>query len=602
MPTFVHTQLNKSSILRRKLNDLPNLPGCYLYRDHEMNLLYVGKAKCLKKRVKSYFFNKRLDAKTKRLVARIWDVEFLVCSNELEALVLENNLIKKHRPPFNILLKDDKSYPYIKLTREPFPKIFVTRRILKDKAYYFGPFFPSSAAYRTAELIYRFFQIRDCDIEIDGKRGHACLKYQLHRCTAPCIGNIEEAGYQEQANRARLFLEGNSEELKQRLQEAMWKASELQAFEQAAQHRDALNQLDFWLSKQKASSADLVDTDIFGSALLDDRACIHRLLIRGGNIVARHEYLMENTEVMTPAIWAEIIQGIYSKEICPDRLLLEMKPDHEDTLLQWLRESRVSKPKIIIPRQGNKVELLAMAQENAKLALESKFEPAQLTLATLQGLQKILDLVRIPHRIECFDVSHSHGTEVVASLVCFINGKPDKSNYRRFKMTIDKNDDFSQIKEAVVRRYRRLRDEGSVFPDLVLIDGGQGQLNAALNALDKLNLSHLECASIAKKEELVFRPNLPNPIRIPRTSPILHLLQRVRDEAHRFAITYHRSLRSKRIFENELISIKGIGAQTARKLLYHFGSVKQVQKAPIEELNAVIGSRLAQFVDAWRNS
>lgn len=233
------------------------------------------------KRVKSYFSNKQLDSKTKRLVSRIWDIEFLLCSSELEALVLENNLIKKYRPPFNILLKDDKSYPYIKLTREPFPKVYVTRKILKDKAYYFGPFFPSSAAYRTAELVYRFFQIRDCDIEIDGKRGRACLKYQLHRCTAPCIGKVDETSYQEQTKGAKLFLEGKSDELKKRLEAAMWKASEVQAFEQAAHHRDALNQLDSWFSKQKASSSDLVETDIFGSALLDDKACIHRLLIRG---------------------------------------------------------------------------------------------------------------------------------------------------------------------------------------------------------------------------------------------------------------------------------------------------------------------------------
>jgi len=598
----IRSQLHTSPVLKRKLHDLPRGPGCYLYRDQENNLLYIGKAKCIKKRVKSYFSNKQLDSKTKRLVSRIWDIEFLLCSSELEALVLENNLIKKYRPPFNILLKDDKSYPYIKLTREPFPKVYVTRKILKDKAYYFGPFFPSSAAYRTAELVYRFFQIRDCDIEIDGKRGRACLKYQLHRCTAPCIGKVDETSYQEQTKGAKLFLEGKSDELKKRLEAAMWKASEVQAFEQAAHHRDALNQLDSWFSKQKASSSDLVETDIFGSALLDDKACIHRLLIRGGNIIARHEYLLENTEVMTPAIWAEVIQGIYSKEICPDRLILEMKPDHEDILLQWLMGERTSRPRILVPQQGNKVELLCMAQENAKLALEKKFEPAQLTLATLEGLQKMLSLVRIPHRIECFDISHGQGQEVVASLVSFLDGKPDKSNYRRFKMSIDKNDDFAQMKEAVTRRYRRLKEEGSNFPDLVLIDGGLGQLNAALESLEQLGLSHLECASIAKKEELIYRPFLPVPLRIPRTSPVLHLLQRVRDEAHRFAVTYHRSLRSKRTFKNELASIKGVGNKTVQKLIEHFGSVKQVRHASPKEIETIVGSRLSQSIQEWQRS
>lgn len=595
-------KLKESSLLRRKLLDLPEGPGCYLYRDCDKNLLYIGKAKCIKKRVKSYFYSNQLDAKTKRLVSRIWDIEFFVCATELEALVLENNLIKKYRPPFNILLKDDKSYPYIKLTREPYPKVYVTRKILKDKAYYFGPFFPTSAAYRTADLVYRFFQIRDCDIQIDGKRGRACLKYQLHRCTAPCIGKVDEIAYKEQTKGAKLFLEGKSDELKKRLETAMWKASEIQAFEQAAHHRDALNQLDSWFAKQKASSPDLVDTDILGSALLDDRACIHRILVRGGNIIARHEYLLENTEVMTPNIWAEVIQGIYSEETCPSRLILEMRPEHEDILLRWLGENRTSRPKILVPRQGNKVALLSMAQENAKLALEKKFEPAQITLATLEGLQKMLSLVRIPHRIECFDISHSQGQEVVASLVSFLDGKPDKSNYRRFKMSIDKNDDFAQMKEAVTRRYRRLKEEGGNFPDLVLLDGGLGQLNSALQSLEHLNLSHLECASIAKKEELIYRPDIPVPLRIPKTSPVLHLLQQIRDEAHRFAITYHRTLRSKRTFKNELASIKGIGEKSIQRLLDHFGSVKQVRKASVEEIESIVGPRLTQLIRGWQKS
>ncbi|MCM2249811.1 MAG: excinuclease ABC subunit UvrC [Geothrix sp.] len=599
----VRTNLDKSPALKRKLADLPTRPGCYLYRDEGGNLLYVGKAKVLRNRVKSYFQQKRLDAKTRRLVARIWDVELIVCETELEALILENNLIKEHLPPFNILLRDDKSYPYVKLTwKEAFPKAYVTRKVRKDGSLYFGPFFPASTAYRTVELVYRFFQIRDCDIEIDGKRGRACMKYQLHRCTAPCIAAVDQEAYREQAKEARLFLEGKRDELKARLEAAMWKAAEAAAFEQAAQHRDALQQVDAWFTRQKAASADLDDTDVYGSAVLDGQACVHRLLLREGRMVGRQEYLLDEVEAFDGAVLAQVLQRVYSADPAPAKILAEVEPEDGDLLRDWLSDLRGTKVRILTPQKGEKVDLLAMAQENARLALERKFEPARLNEAVLEGLQAFLGLSHLPRRLECFDISHGQGREVVASCVVFSDGVPDKARYRRFKMTNEQNDDFANMHEAVTRRYKRMKDEGQAFPDLVLIDGGLGQLHAAEQALKELGLEQLELASLAKKEELVFRPGSSEAHRIPKSSPVLQLLQRIRDEAHRFAITYHRALRAKRTLQTELTQIPGIGPATAKKLLQAFGSAARVREAEEAALVEAIGRSGAGKVLAWRRS
>ena len=599
----LRTNLEKSPFLKRKLGDLPLRPGCYLYRDQGGNLLYVGKAKVLRNRVKSYFQQKRLDAKTRRLVARIWDVELIVCETELEALILENNLIKEHFPPFNILLRDDKSYPYVKLTwKEAFPKVFVTRKVRKDGSLYFGPFFPASTAYRTAELVYRFFQIRDCDIDIDGKRGRACLKYQLHRCTAPCIAAVGQEAYREQAKEARLFLEGKRDELKARLEAAMWKAAEAAAFEQAALHRDALEQVDAWFTRQKVASADLDDTDVFGSAVLDGRACVHRLLLREGRMVGRQEYLLDDVEAFDGDVLAQVIQRVYSADPVPARILAEVEPADGELLGAWLSGLRGSRVRMHVPQKGEKVDLLAMAQENARLALERKFEPARLNEAVLEGLQAFLGLSHLPRRLECFDISHGQGREVVASCVVFSDGVPDKVRYRRFKLTNEQNDDFANMQEVVMRRYRRIQDENKAFPDLVLIDGGLGQLHAAEAALKELGLDHLELASLAKKEELVFRPGSSEPLKIPKSSPVLQLLQRIRDEAHRFAITYHRALRAKRTLQTELTQIPGIGPATAKKLLQAFGSVTHVRLVSESDLAQAIGGAATRKVMAWRST
>ena len=599
----VRSNLEASPFLKRKLADLPLRPGCYLYRDEQRNLLYIGKAKVLRNRVKSYFQNKHQDAKTRRLVARIWDLEFIVCETELEALVLENNLINEHLPPYNIMLRDDKSYPYVKLTwKEAFPKVFVTRKVRKDGSLYFGPFFPASTAYRTAELVYRFFQIRDCDIDIDGKRGRACLKYQLHRCTAPCIAAVSQEAYREQAKGARLFLEGKRDELKARLEAAMWQAAEAAAFEQAAQHRDALQQVDAWFTRQKVASADLDDTDVYGSAVLDGRACVHRLMLRDGRMMGRQEHVLEEIEAFDGAVLAQVLQRVYSADPVPARILVEVQPEDAEVLGEWLAAQRGTKVRIHVPLKGEKVDLLTMAQENARLALERKFESARLNEAVLEGLQAFLGLSHLPRHLECFDISHGQGREVVASCVVFTDGIPDKARYRRFKMTNEQNDDFANMQEAVSRRYRRMKDEGQSFPNLVLIDGGLGQLHAAEAVLRELGLDHLELASLAKKEELVFRPGSSEPLKIPKTSPVLQLLQRIRDEAHRFAITYHRALRAKRTLQTELTQIPGVGPVTARKLLQAFGSVTAIRTASEAALSGLLAPASVRRIVAWQEN
>jgi len=380
----------------------------------------------------------------------------------------------------------------------------------------------------------------------------------------------------------------------------MWKASEAAAFEQAAQHRDALQQVDAWFTRQKAASADLEDTDVYGSAILDGRACVHRLMLRDGRMVGRQEYVLEDVETFDGPVLAQVLQRVYSADPAPARILAEIQPEDADLLCEWMSSLRGTKVRLHVPQMGEKMDLLAMAQENARLALERKFEPARLNEAVLEGLQAFLGLAHLPRRLECFDISHGQGREVVASCVVFTDGVPDKARYRRFKMTNEQNDDFANMHEAVTRRYRRIQEEKKDFPDLVLIDGGLGQLHAAEAALKELGLEQLELGSLAKKEELVFRPGSSTALKIPKSSPVLQLLQRIRDEAHRFAITYHRALRAKRTLQTELTQIPGVGPATARKLLQTFGSANQVREAEESTLVAAVGKAAAAKVVTWR--
>jgi excinuclease ABC subunit C len=381
----------------------------------------------------------------------------------------------------------------------------------------------------------------------------------------------------------------------------MWKASEAEAFEQAAQYRDTLGQIESWFDRQKAAIQDQEDQDIFGSAALNGRLCVHRLLLREGRIIGRKEYVLGDTEAMTPGVLSQVLQRVYSDEPPPSLILVETEPEGEALLREWLGGLRGGAPKIRLPKKGEKVELLLMAQENARLALERKFEPEELNKALLNGLQAFLDMRSLPSRIECFDISHAGGRQVVASCVVFTDGLPDKGRYRRFKLSNEQNDDFSNMAEVLTRRYKRLLEESGEMPSLVLVDGGLGQLHAAEAALKALGVE-LELASLAKKEELIYRPNSSEPLRIPKSSPVLQLLQRIRDEAHRFAIGYHRSLRDKQTIQTELTSIKGIGPATAKKLLTAFGSAAKVKAASEDELAKAVGKSNAAKIIAFKGA
>lgn len=591
-----------SPVLKRKLVDLPTQPGVYTYYNNRGNILYIGKAKVLRNRIKSYFNSNQLDNKTKRLVENIWDIEFLICKTELEALILENNLIKKHCPPYNILVRDDKSYPYIKFTwNDDYPQAIVTRKVHNDGSSYYGPFFPISTAYRTIELVYRFFHIRNCNIDFSKKRNErACLRYQLKRCTAPCIAAVDQNFYRQQAYEAKMFLEGRRHALKTRLKSAMWKAADNNAFELAANYRDAIHQLDNWLSYQNVANLKQEDIDIYGGAVLDGVVCVHKLMVRNGLMLGRKEYIIKDVESFDGVVLAEILKQVYSEDDIPKQIFVEQEPADRKLLQEWLSSKCGVKPTIHIPRRGCKLELMTMAQSNAYIALERTFALANLNQAVLSELRNQLNIDQVPRHIECFDISHNHGCEVVASCVVFIDGVPDKKKYRRFKISNEQNNDFANMAEVVTRRYQKLKDNSSDLPDLVIIDGGLGQLHAVEVVLTKLDI-HTELVSLAKKEELVFKPGNNKPLHIPKNSSALYLLQRIRDEAHRFAINYHRSLKIKKLLESELIQIPGVGSATAEKLLKSYKSVQAVRRASAADLEAKVGLPMAKKIISWQN-
>lgn len=597
---IVRNNINCSSLLKRKLVDLPTQSGVYLYRDEAGEVLYIGKAKNLRNRINSYFRSKQLDNKTVRLVSYIWDLEFIVCENELEALILENNMIKEYRPPYNILVRDTGSYPYIKLTwSDAYPQAIVTYKNDCDGSLYYGPFFPVSIANRTLELVYRFFQIRNCDINIDKKRhSRACLKYQLHTCTAPCIAAVTQDEYRKQAQGAKLFLEGRRSELKSMLKAAMWNAAKNNAFELAVTYRDSLHQLDTWFSRQKVAVLDQKNIDVYGSAVLNNCVCVHRLIMRNGLISGRMEYVIRDIENFDDIAIAEVLKRIYSKEEAPEEILVEREPADFKLLHEWFGKIRGNRPTIRIPIKGDKAGLLVMAQKNAYLALERKFEKNDVSNEVLERLSNFLGLTKIPLWIECFDVSHSHGCDVVASCVVFMHGLPARQRYRRFKLSSEQNNDFVNMAEVVTRRYKRLGDSNLGFPDLIIIDGGLGQLHAVEVALASLGLDNLDLISIAKKEELIFRLGSNEPLRIPKASNELYLLQRIRDEAHRFAISYHRNLRAKNMLQSELTRIPGIGSVTARNLLKVYGSVKAIREVSYLDLKEKFGLSIADKITA----
>ncbi|HVN83074.1 MAG TPA: excinuclease ABC subunit UvrC [Terriglobia bacterium] len=590
--------------LEEKLIAVPPGPGVYLHKDAKGKVIYVGKAKSLRNRVRSYFQESRSDFKLDYLRAEIADVDFIVVDNEMEALALENNLIKRHKPKYNILLRDDKTYPYIKLTlNEEYPRILITRRIKKDGAAYFGPYFPANLASRTFKLISRHFQIRACSIEVDGNRPRVCLDYHIGRCMGPCVQSVcTKEEYISRIQDLRLFMEGKRSNLVSRLTTKMEQAAEQQQFEMAAHYRDTLRTIEQLSETQKMASSQTGNRDVFGFYREVERAAIQMFHIREGRVVDRREFfwedLVEGIEV-SEILSSFLKQYYFNSEFTPDEIYVPEDFEDRQLLEKFLSLRRRRKVEIRIPQRGQKRDFVELVERNARLAFDQRFRtPAADAKAIAENLASVLGLESPPNRIECFDISNIQGTDSVASMVVWEAGHMKKSDYRKFIIkTVQGPDDFKSIHEVVRRRYKRLLEENLPLPDLVLIDGGLGQLHAAAQALDELDLPTLPLASIAKKEEILYiRGGEEDPVVLDRTSPVLHLVQRIRDETHRFAVAFHRQRRGKRTLTSELLSIPGVGEKTAKRLLTRFGSAPNVAQCSLEELASEISPHLARRV------
>lgn len=606
LPTKSQTM---NETLKEKLENLPSLPGIYQYFNDKGKVIYVGKAKNLKNRVRSYF-HKNIDSpKTEILVSKIEDLQIIVTDSEIEALVLENNLIKELKPRYNVLLKDDKSFPYIRVTNEPFPQIFPTRNIVKDGSRYFGPYTDVKNMKSSLRLITRIFKIRSCKFDIteeavEKKKFKICLDYHIKKCEGPCEGLVSRDRYNSMVNQAVKVFRGKTEELLDELKKQMAEASSNLEFEKAAELRDRLEQLQVYTSKQKVVSADLEDRDIISAAFEGKEVAATILNIRSGKLVGKRQLTLaaeENTE--PPQIYSAIIKFYYTEFVeVPKEIILEVEPEDSESLLEWLNTKAVKKTNFIIPqRQSEAKSLLVMCKQNAILALKEiqlqKMKKEGNVPYVLSALQRDLRLKKLPRLIECFDNSNLQGSDAVASMVVFADGKPKKSLYRKFIIkTVEGPDDFASMREIIHRRYSRVIEEKLPFPDLIMVDGGKGQLSSAIETLDELGIKNYEIIGLAKRLEEVFLPGESEAQSIPKTSSSLKLLQHVRDEAHRFAITFHRERRSKRTFATELTEIKGIGEKVAQKLLAELGSLEAIKIASEESITKVIGGAKAKLV------
>jgi excinuclease ABC subunit C len=588
--------------LREKIESLPSQPGVYLFRDALGTVVYVGKARALRARVRSYVADARAShPKTDALMSVAADLSYIVVDNEREALALENNLIKEHKPKFNILLRDDKTYPYIKFTAgEKFPRVYVTRRLKKDGSIYYGPYFPASLAYRIVRLIHKWFKVPSCNVDLTRAHPRPCLEYYIHRCHGPCVpGLVTDERYAEAARDVRLFLEGRRSELGASLSERMQRASDAELYEEAAALRDLLHTLADVEERQKMAAAQGDDTDVLAWHAEPPLAAVNLFHLRGGRVVDRRDFYWEDLEAFSPEEFLPaLLKQIYLDSAYQPRYL-HVPLDFEDRELleEILSERAGHRVEIAAPQRGQKRALVELVEKNAKLSFEQRFRVLKPTSkAIVEALESALGLPEKPRRIECFDVSHIQGTDKVASLVVWEDGKLRKGEYRKFIIReVAGNDDFASIREAVERRYRRLRDEKKAMPGLILIDGGVGQLHAAAQALEALGIINQPLASIAKKEEILYVFGQENePVTLDRHSPILHLVQQIRDETHRFAVTFHRQRRGARQRQTELLEAPGIGTRTAQKLLRHFGSAARVREASVEQLSAVINRPQAE--------
>ena len=604
--------------LREKVANLPTQPGVYLFQDAGGAILYVGKALSLRSRVRSYFLDKsQQDAKTGSLVREIADLEYIVVDNEKEALALENNLIKKHLPKFNILLRDDKTYPYIQYTAyERYPRVYVTRRLKKDGSIYFGPYFPANLAYRMVHLIHKHFLVPSCTVDLTRKHPRPCLQYYIHRCLGPCVeGLVTDERYVEAARDVRLFLEGRRNDLSRSLEQRMASASEGERFEEAAGYRDLLRTLAEMEERQKIAAASGDDTDVIAWYAEPPQVAVNLFHIRGGRVVDRRDFYWENQEEFNPAEFLpSLLKQLYlDAAYLPRCVHTPIDFEEREVLEEVLSEQAKHRVEISNPQRGKKHHFLELVEKNAQHSFVQRFRVLRPTSAAIaEALESALGLLEPPKRIESFDISHTQGTETVASMVVWEAGRMKKSDYRKFIIRGEAavegeaaqqggllRDDFSSMREAVGRRYRRVLEEGKLLPSLILIDGGIGQLHAAAQALEKLEIINQPMASIAKKEEILYVLGREDePIVLDRHSPVLQLIQQIRDETHRFAITFHRQRRSSRRLRTSLTEIPGVGERTARKLLRKFGSVARLKELTVEDLAAELPRAQAQRVFA----
>jgi len=616
--------------LHEKIRSLPTQPGVYLYKNVEGEVIYVGKANNLRSRVRSYLLEaSQANAKTGSLMREAVDLEYILVANESEALALETNLIKQRRPRFNILLKDDKSYPYVKLTlADRFPKVFVTRRLLKDGAAYYGPYFPGSLAWRVVELIHRSFLIPSCKVDLSRHHPRACLQYYIHRCLGPCVEGLTTPElYKEAVRDAQLFLEGRHGELERALTARMMAAAQAEQFEAAARLRDQLSTALQLQEKQRAATAELDDdADVFGFHFEAGSLAVNLFHVRAGKIVDRREFFWEDMPDLPEiagsegvpgttdapfhagAIFSALLKQLYiDQRYVPRSILVPVDFDDREALAALLTERAGHRVELAVPQRGEKRSLVDLAGQNAKQSYIQRFRVLEPSRRAIQdALADALMLPELPRRIECFDISHIQGAETVASLVVWEDGKMNKQSYRKFKViTVLGVDDFASMREVVHRRYRRLLDEAKPLPSLILIDGGLGQLHAAAEALESLDfasagLATPPLASIAKREEIIYLyGHEQEPIVLDRRSPVLHLVQLIRDESHRFAVGYHRQRRAMRDRDSELLAIPGVGPQTRQRLLTHFGSLRDVQQATAESLASVVTRKTAEII--WQH-
>lgn len=601
--------------VRDKLDLLARKPGVYLFKNKRGEVIYVGKAKILRNRVRSYFQESRpLDPKTSRLVSHITDLETIITDSEVEALILESNLVKEYRPRYNINLKDDKTFPYIRVTNEPFPRIFPTRKLIRDGSRYFGPYTEVNSMRDLLKTVKQLFPLRSCNLAltpeaIQAGKFRVCLNFHIKKCHGPCEGHVSREEYQRTIDFIVGFIEGKSTRVVEEMTRQMHAAAAERRYEQAARLRDQLQAIQAFQQKQKVLDPKFRDRDIIAIAAEAGDACCVVFQVREGKIIGRqHFFLTGVPEDDFPAVTAAFVKQYYiSREYIPAEILLPAPLGEETAAIrQWLADRRGESVELTAPLRGEKAQLLKMCDRNARLLLQEmqlqREKAEDYTAGSVKALQRDLLMDKLPLRIEAFDISNIQGTDPVASMVCFVNGKAHRSDYRHFRIRGKATpDDFAMMREAVSRRYSRLLAEKSPFPDLILIDGGKGQLNAALEALASVGVEKQPIVALAKRLDEVFAPGESESRNIRRDSPGLRLLQRVRDEAHRFAITFHRQLRKKRTLVSELEEIPGIGRARRDALLKAFKSLKQIRSAEVAELAAVAGITTRVAAQIWNH-